>query len=279
VVGWSLTGTGTRAWMRDGRRVIWLKEPRGATGSEAFAIGGNGSISGSVTFPGTGREPVYWPGAHKQPRVIPLPPGSLNGAGMGVNNLGQVVGIFYDAASAGHAFLWSEATNTTIDLGTLGGLNAGANDINDQGQVVGCAELANGAMRAYRWTGSGGMVELQPFYAQSCAEGVNELGEASGWVNTGFADTAAVFLVGGSSLRFVDQAGFQDVNDSSIAVGFQRVGPLRNAIAMDQFGSWTTLPALAAGATSTAQAINRGGLIVGTTKSALGPARAVMWRP
>jgi probable HAF family extracellular repeat protein len=280
VVGWSFTSTGTHAWMRDGRRVIWLKEPRGASGSEAFAIAGNGSISGSVTFPGTGGEPVYWPGAHKKPRVIPLPGGLSNGSSLGVNNLGQVVGTFYDAASLSHAFLWSEATNTTIDLGTLGGLNAGATDINDRGEVVGCAELASGALRAYRWTSSGGMVELAPFYARSCAEGINELGDASGWVNPGSADTSAVFVTAGVSHRYLAEAELLDLNDSLIAVGFQRVGTQRNAVAIDEFATWTTLPTLSAGAKSTAQAINSAGVIVGYEKLAPpGPSRAVMWRP
>lgn len=280
VVGWSNTPTGVHAWWRNRNRVVWLREPAGATGSEAWAVSNNGSISGTVIYAGEISQPAFWRGPHTMPRLISLPAGSLNGDGLGVNNLRQVVGDYSDAANLNHAFFWSAATGVTTTLGTLGGSTSGATDINDQGQVSGCAELATGETHAYRWTSATGMVDLEPFYLASCAYGINAGGDASGFISTAFADSAAVFLAAGFTRRFLGAGATQpfllDLNDSLISVGLWTVGGVSVAIAADEFGNSTTLPTFPGATGTVATAINTCGRIVGRTS---GATHALLWIP
>jgi probable HAF family extracellular repeat protein len=68
------------------------------------------------------------------------PPGTSFTFAAGVNNKGEVVGYYIDAAQNAHGFLYSGGTYTTLDVpGASGTL---ANGINDSGQIVGCYGVA-----------------------------------------------------------------------------------------------------------------------------------------
>ena len=54
-----------------------------------------------------------------------------------MNNSGQVVGDFYTASDALHAFSQWTAAGGMVDLGTLGGTYSLAYAVNDSGHVVG----------------------------------------------------------------------------------------------------------------------------------------------
>ena len=282
VVGWLNSRTGTHAWWRKGNRLIRLQEPPGAIASHAYAIANNGSIAGSVFFPGGPNQPAYWSGPRDQPLLIPLPSGFLNGDAFGVNNHREVVGTYIDAANTLQAFLWSHATGVTTTLGTLGGTQAEAIDINELGQVVGCSEGANGETHAFRWTSATGMIDLAPSYNSSCAYGLNQTGDAAGFVSTQYAESAAVFLDAGFSRRFLVAGAtvpaFFDINNSLISVGWWTVGGTQLPIAADELGSWTVLPTLPGALGSRATAINTCGRIVGSSYDAT-TVHALLWVP
>lgn len=62
-------------------------------------------------------------------------PGSIGTQAEGINNNGDVVGGYSDAAGAGHGFLLSGGVYTPLDV--PGGQNTFATDINDSGVIVG----------------------------------------------------------------------------------------------------------------------------------------------
>jgi probable HAF family extracellular repeat protein len=283
IAGWSNTATGTRPWVRNGTTVAFLSLPPGAIGGQAWAISNNGHIAGTVIYGLGSSQPAYWPSRTSPAPTLISALGAPMGDGLGVNNAGQVAGTTVDPILGRRAILWKASTGVTQDLGTLGGPSAQAFDINTAGTVVGCAESTAGGTHAYSWTSGGGMVALESFYSASCVYGLNNLGDASGWVDYFGADSAAVFLANGVFRRFVGPGAtapnLQDINDGQISVGYWTVAGKTVAIATDPTGaSLTTLPTLPTATGTFATAINTCGRIVGYT---LGTphVRSLLWRP
>ncbi len=66
----------------------------------------------------------------------------------GVNDSGQVVGWYLDAAGHAQGFLWHDG-DVIAPLGDLGGGEAKAYAINDHGLITGSSRLASGAWHAF----------------------------------------------------------------------------------------------------------------------------------
>jgi probable HAF family extracellular repeat protein len=91
--------------------------------------------------------------------------GTLGGPtseGLGIDDLGRVVGSARNANYNTRPFLWTSTTGMR-DLGSLGGMPydfGEANSINTSGQVVGNSTTASGARHAFLWDASHGMRDL-----------------------------------------------------------------------------------------------------------------------
>lgn len=155
VVGFSRTTAGqTHAFLWDGGIMTDLTPT--ASYSQASAINNAGQITGSTN--GIAGGAFIWDSQNGMTVI-----GS--GAGMAINNLGQVAG-FYLAGSQYHGFLWDGTSQ--IDLGTLWG-RSDAYGLNDRGQVVGrTGDYGN--FHAVLWE-NGAMLDLN-----------NLIDPASGWV-------------------------------------------------------------------------------------------------
>lgn len=110
---------------------------------------------------------------------------SCNSVGLGINDLGHVVGNARAPQANGelHAFYWD---GTMLDIHSLGYLS-GASDINERDQVVGTfyERLPDGGNegRPYLWQRGAGMVDLGrafPAAVNTLAYHVNNLGQVGG---------------------------------------------------------------------------------------------------
>jgi probable HAF family extracellular repeat protein len=116
---------------------------------------------------------------------------------LGINSIGQVVGVSSSGIVPFRPFLWNPLTpnGTTGAMFPLGVLPGTANEINDYGQVIGESNAVTGT-RAFLWTPTirngvtGTMVDLGDFAGgrnESRALGMNSAGHVVGesWVTEG----------------------------------------------------------------------------------------------
>jgi probable HAF family extracellular repeat protein len=121
IVGWARNDTGLHAFLRDtngGFTTIGALYPYGINASGQI-VGGNGQgflLSGRTL-------------------TTIAPPGALSSAASGINDAGQIVGWFSNAAGT-HGFLLSGSTFTTIDVPGAA-LGTQALGISATGQIVG----------------------------------------------------------------------------------------------------------------------------------------------
>ena len=127
----------------------------GCIGGEARDINDTGSIVGTSDTPGWGGYACMWQTGEP---VINI--GTFGGTwsnALGVNNAGQVVGVYGDDNSAIGNFLWSRSGGVTFipscplfDDGQMGCI-----DINDSGVVLGQARIG-GVQMVVTWSQAGG---------------------------------------------------------------------------------------------------------------------------
>ncbi len=122
---------------------------------------------------------------------IPLLPNTIQGAALGVNDAGDVVGWCRASNNMHYGFLYEHDTGAIINLGPLGttaaGYPVGARSINNNREVVGvwgcnCA----GGVRAFYWNPDTGFLDIsfQPRpqdVINSAAYAINRHGQVGGW--------------------------------------------------------------------------------------------------
>jgi probable HAF family extracellular repeat protein len=172
------------------------------------AVGATGSCANSVLPPlAFGAHAVLWSSDGSVTNLGNLGSTVLNAA-LGINNLGQVVGVSSltsDATPAnGHdAFLWTKHTGMQ-DLGKLPGDVASVGQaINDRGEVVGLSLDAMGNPTAFFWE-NGVMSDLNTLVQANSplhllgAESINSSGEIGGFGVTNSGDIHAYVATPGN---------------------------------------------------------------------------------
>jgi len=121
-----------------------LLDPHGLIGtagqSWAFSINNRDDIAGAYTDSSLALHGYVLHADHSITRIDF--PGGVDTQAFGVNDLGEVIGIYNDAQGNGHAFLLREGRYRNIDLpGGVANQGTEPFSINDRGEIVG--EFAN----------------------------------------------------------------------------------------------------------------------------------------
>jgi probable HAF family extracellular repeat protein len=198
--------------------------------------------------------------------------GGTGGVGVGINNLGEVVGQSRTTLGHDHAFLYSHGVMT--DLGTLGGDTSCAWNINESRQVAGWSETSPGSYtHAFLYSG-GAMADLGTLGGnESRGYGINDLGEVVGQSDTSGVNHA--FLYRGGSMADLGTLGGSwsgaiGINNSTQVVGWSYVsGDYTHHAYLYADGLMTDLGTLG-GMASTARGINASAQVVGGAHTSSG---------
>ena len=77
-------------------------------------------------------------------------PDALLTVAEGINDRGEIVGLYIDANGNQHGFVWCDGTYTTVDV--PGESNTGVFSINAKGEIVGSYDDASGVTHGYLGT-------------------------------------------------------------------------------------------------------------------------------
>jgi len=160
-------------------------------GSAGLAINASNRVAG---YGGTSSGYSAFLASRKEVTLLPTLGGDV-GIGYALNDEGDVVGWSSTSAGFDDAFLYHNGTIS--DLGTLGGSGITvAYGINNAGQIVGSSWNPAGSYKAFLWE-NGKMIELKNpkgvnQATNSQARAINQKGEITGRVYTGFVDHAFI---------------------------------------------------------------------------------------
>ena len=197
-----------------------------------------------------------------------------------LNDRGQVVGLSQTApdSSVAHAFLWQQGEMR--DLGTLGGENSVATAINSSGQIAGWSGTAGGETHAFIWK-NGVMKDIGTLGGTtSMAEGINEHGDVVGESTTATGEQR-VFLWRNGVMKDLGTpvAGgdvqAEAVNDAGDVIASAIVGRARGSF-FSSHGVATMIESFG-GVSTTVQALNNRGQVVGGSQGADGNYHAFQW--
>lgn len=154
-------------------------------------------------------------------------PGAQSTSVNGINNLGQIVGGYYDG-STGHGFLYGGNSFTTIDYTGLPG-NTSLKDINDSGKIVG--GFSSDVNGMYYWNDF--IYDGQSFTSfsfpgdfvgqtETTLGGINDAGAvAGGYYNWADNSSNGFLYQNGEFTIYPSTAIFLDVNDTGMMIGFE----------------------------------------------------------
>ncbi len=166
-------------------RVTPLVAPDDANFSASVQhLAANGSVAFSGNSPKTGTERAFvydGAGVHE----LTLGGSFTNTAVVGINSFGHVLGVGQTSGGATSGFLWRNATEGIVPLGTLGGTTSYPSAINDADEVTGYSSTNSGNQHAFIWTLTGGMVDLGTLGGTaSNATSINTGGQVIGYALT-----------------------------------------------------------------------------------------------
>jgi len=206
-------------------------------------------------------------------------PGAVSTHANQVNEFGQIVGYYVDAASVQHGFLLSGGAYKTLDCPAPYTAHNEATGINNLGQVVGnCSSSAtvNGNTKSYV-AGGGTLTFLSDAPgsfngASTFARAINDSGVIVGWFLDACQCNAHGFALNGGTYTTLDAPGFP----STYAYGINQQGQIVGATQLTfgganqgfflNNGTYTAINDPSAGPTggTTASSISDAGQVVGS---------------
>jgi probable HAF family extracellular repeat protein len=199
-------------------------------------------------------------------------PGSSSQGAFGVNDLGQIVGV-YTTTSAYYGYEYSKGKFTTISVPFSGAVVTEAFDINNSGDIVGPFEYSSGVWQGFLLSGGVYTSLAYPGSTYTIAEALNNNGDIVGYYDDSSGNEHGFLLSGGtySSFDFPGATATyaSGINDSGDVVG----GYCTTSECVTDYdgqqgyvlsgGVFTTINVPAAAATAPID-INNNGVIVGS---------------
>ena len=139
---------------------------------------------------------------------------AVNGNGSVVVGVSDTTNVPLSGYAIQHAFLWTLASNTMTDLGSLGGAsnNSGAEGVSRDGNVVvGSSVLVDGTtIHAFRWTQSGGMADMGTLSGATNSAALATDSDGSIVVGTSVQGTTGSAI--GTAFRWTQATGMQNLS-------------------------------------------------------------------
>jgi probable HAF family extracellular repeat protein len=153
--------------------------------SAAMGINGVGAVVGWSVGPNGTRAFVYTDATGMT--ALPTLAGRPVSSARAISAAGTIVGTASTGGTdIGHAVRWQ--SGTARDLGTLGaGTFSEARDVNATGVTVGTSYTNGGGLlgiHAFRHSDASGLIDLTPTVDSAHAEGINDVGQVTGWRNS-----------------------------------------------------------------------------------------------
>jgi uncharacterized membrane protein len=145
------------------RNGFWSEETGlvnfGVPWARGNAINDQSQATGGV-IPGNPSDAWIWDPVSGIRLLGDIPGGGRALHGLGINNVGQIVGVA-STPNGGRGFIWSQSNGFTVLPVAPGWTSAYARDINDVGQAVGvCDRSPNGPRRPTMWDPRRGLILL-----------------------------------------------------------------------------------------------------------------------
>lgn len=110
--------------------------------------------------------------------ALPDVPGAVRTEHIGLNNYGQIAGLYVDTDNLIHGYLRTGRALTVVDV--PGASETAAVKVNDQGQVVGVYEVGDNTCHGFLWE-NGTVTRIDfPGAVATRAFGINDLGDVVG---------------------------------------------------------------------------------------------------
>jgi probable HAF family extracellular repeat protein len=222
-------------------------------------------------------------------KIIRLPtPAGYDSAALGLNDNGNVVGYSVQGDNY-QAFLYSQSSGSSIDVGSLGGQTKAACAINGSDQVAGYSQDGNGNLSAFIYTKDGGIKPVGSLDGGVSSEafGINNSGQAVGDSQNATDDHRPVLFDNGA-VKDLNVCVAQNSNAFRTAYAINDAGQVAGRTDTDQGavhafllespgGDLKDIGTLG-GTNSEALAINKSGEVVGDAETSNGTPHAFIYR-
>src|SRR6201987_4335618 len=222
-------------------------------------------------------------------KIVSVPtPAGYDSAALGLNDNGNVVGYNVQGDTY-QAFLCSQSSGSSIDVGSLGGRMNAACAINGSDQGAGYSQDANGNLGAFIYTKDGGIKAVGSLDGGVSSEafGINNSGQAVGDSQNATDDHRPV-LFDNSGVKDLNVSVAQNSNAFRTAYAINDAGQVAGRTDADQGAIHAFLLASAngdvkdigtlGGTNSEAFAINKSGEVVGDAETSNGTPHAFIYR-
>jgi probable HAF family extracellular repeat protein len=228
-VGYS-TGADRRAsyWNQDGQKTLGPTNLR----TWAYDIDDSGRIVGVEEGEDLIKRAIQWADANTTRTFLGGPPETWSEA-FATNNRGQVVGWAETEASPYPVgVLWEDGERHVLPAAAAA-FSWKAEDINELGQIVGQLDAGTPERQATLWLEGASAEPVLLSESLSVAQGINNLGQVVGWVETGGNRRAVLWMDGLTyplATPFGQAAEAFSINDDGVVVGLEGAGTTRRAL-------------------------------------------------